>query len=318
MASTQELKESPEQAAQNDEKGDTKVAAEEGNDDDDAKNDTTASNENAKEVAEATAIQDSSEVASEPASSTGEDGDNQSEKKRAGAAALLIPSKPKKARTGYMIFQDNLREKGLSIEAGESWLKVVGQKWAAISDEEKEAFREMASKERDQVAELTEQRKKAILEAGLDPKDYDDNKDGKDGSKDAAGGLVFPVARIKRIAKLDPEVKNLSKEAIHLVVKAAELFTARLGQESTGVARIQNRRTLLPQDVAHVCKHVSAFTFLKDDIQDLVAQKLRDREENIASDGGAEKAPSKKEAQLEAAAAGSKPLTAYFGASTNK
>ncbi|KAL3897811.1 MAG: hypothetical protein SGARI_006831, partial [Bacillariaceae sp.] len=203
-------------------------------------------------------------------------------------------------------------------EAGESWLKVVGQKWAAISDEEKETFREMAAKEREQVAELTEQRKKAILEAGLNPNDFDDNKDGN-GLKDPAGGLVFPVARIRRIAKLDPEVKNLSKEAIHLVVKAAELFTAQLGQETTGVARIQNRRTLLPQDVAHVCKHVSAFTFLKDDIQDLVAQKVREREENNANtdDNGAGKSVSKKEAQLEAAAAGSKPLTAYFGASTN-
>ena len=197
----------------------------------------------------------------------------------------------------------------------------MGQKWAATSDEEKETFREMAAKEREQVAKLTEQRKKAILDAGLNPNDFDDNPNGKDGSKDAAGGLVFPVARIKRIAKLDPEVKNLSKEAIHLVVKAAELFTAQLGQETTGVARIQNRRTLLPQDVAHVCKHVSAFTFLKDDIQDLVAQKVREREENSnanADNGEVGKAVSKKEAQLEAAAAGSKPLTAYFGASTNK
>ena len=176
----------------------------------------------------------------------------------------------------------------------------------------------MAAKEREQVAELTEQRKKAILDAGLNPNDFDDTKDGKDGSKDAAASLVFPVARIKRIAKLDPEVKNLSKEAIHLVVKAAELFTAQLGQETTGVARIQNRRTLLPQDVAHVCKHVSAFTFLKDDIQDLVAEKLREREENSnGNDVGKEKAAPKTQVQNEAAAAGTKPLTAYFG-STNK
>lgn len=172
----------------------------------------------------------------------------------------------------------------------------------------------MAAKEREQVAALIEERNKAIKEAGLDPKDFDDDKDAKDGSKDASG-LVFPVARIRRIAKLDPEVKNLSKEAIHLVVKAAELFTAQLGQETAGVARIQNRRTLLPQDVAHVCRHVSSFQFLKDDIQDLVAQKVRQQEEsNAENGGGAGKNISKKDAQREAAAAGSKPLTAYFGA----
>ncbi|KAL3924849.1 MAG: hypothetical protein SGILL_000789, partial [Bacillariaceae sp.] len=178
-----------------------------------------------------------------------DDDDKNNDKKR--AASELIPSKPKKARTGYMIFQDNLRSKGgLTVDPGESWLKVVGQKWAAISPEEKDTFREMAAKEREQVSALIEERNNAIKEAGFDPKEFDDDKDAKDGSKDALG-LVFPVARIRRIAKLDPEVKNLSKEAIHLVVKAAELFTSSLGQETTGVARIQNRRTLLPQDVAH-------------------------------------------------------------------
>jgi hypothetical protein len=50
----------------------------------------------------------------------------------------------------------------------------------------------------------------------------------------------------------------------------------------------------------------------------LVAQKLKHNEENSADGNAGVKAASKKDAKLEAAAAGSKPLTAYFGASTNK
>jgi histone H3/H4 len=38
--------------------------------------------------------------------------------------------------------------------------------------------------------------------------------------------LVIPLARIKRIAKLDPEVKNIQKDAGILITKATELFIA--------------------------------------------------------------------------------------------
>ena len=38
--------------------------------------------------------------------------------------------------------------------------------------------------------------------------------------------LVLPLARIKRIAKLDPEVKNIQKDAGILITKATELFIA--------------------------------------------------------------------------------------------
>ena len=41
----------------------------------------------------------------------------------------------------------------------------------------------------------------------------------------------------------------------------------KLGLESVRVARLQNRRKLLPDDVAHVCSHREQFLFLKDDLQ---------------------------------------------------
>lgn len=130
---------------------------------------------------------------------------------------------------------------------------------------------------------------------------------------DSKDGLVFPVARIRKICKLDPEVRGLSKEALLLVTKCAELATAKLGTEAVRVARLQNRRKLLPEDVAHVCAHREQFLFLKDDVKDLV----RTMAEALSSDG---KAPGAKkgDAARDAAAVGSKPLTAYFGASNKK
>ena len=106
--------------------------------------------------------------------------------------------------------------------------------------------------------------------------------------------LVFPAAKVRKICKLDPEVKNVSREALQLIVKAAELFTTAIGKESVKVARFNNRRKLLPEDVAHVCVHRSAYTFLKDDVKDLVKWQRE----------AARKEKKQKEAAAAAAAAG--------------
>jgi DNA-directed RNA polymerase I subunit RPA43 len=199
----------------------------------------------------------------------------------------------------------------------------LGQQWAQIDQQEKGIYQQKAAKEREQVAAQLEEYNVALQKAGIQVEDLvdDDGKKKNSGPKDPLE-MVFPVGRIRKIVKLDPEVKNLSKEALQLVVKCAELFTANLGKETTGVARMQNRRKLLPQDIAHVCRHRDPFLFLKEDIQDLVVaqQQAKDQQEEENGEGtaaGIAKAPSKKDTMREAAASGSKPLTAYFGATRN-
>jgi DNA-directed RNA polymerase I subunit RPA43 len=198
----------------------------------------------------------------------------------------------------------------------------LGQQWAQIQQHEKELYQQKAAKEREQVAAQLEEYNKALLKAGIQLEDIvadDPEKKGRNSGPKDPLELVLPVARIRKIAKLDPEVKNLSKEALHLVVKCTELFTAKLGQETTGIARMQNRRKLLPQDVAHVCQHRDPFLFLKEDIQDLVAaqQIVKNQQEDENVDATTIKPLSKKDAIREAAASGSKPLTSYFGDARN-
>ena len=122
--------------------------------------------------------------------------------------------------------------------------------------------------------------------------------------------LVFPAARIRKICKLDPEVRGLSKEALMLVTKCAELATAKLGTETVKMARLQNRRKLLPEDVAHVCSHREQFMFLKEDVKDLV--------QSLASQAAEVEKPKKGDSAREAAAVGTKPLTAYFGGASKE
>ena len=177
--------------------------------------------------------------------------------------------------------------------------RALGQLWAALTPEEKEKYQVQAAEERERIAKELEEWKAAggVIEAN------NGASNGKDGN-----ALVFPMARIRKICKLDPEVRGLSKEALLLITKCAELATSKLGQESVRVAQLQNRRKLLPDDVANVCAHREQFLFLKEDVKDLVRDMA-------SSSTAANKAGAKKgDAARDQAAAGSKPLTSYFGA----
>lgn len=122
-------------------------------------------------------------------------------------------------------------------------------------------------------------------------------------STEAASSLVFPVARIRKICKLDPDVRGLSKEGLLLVCKAAELATAKLGKESVSVAQMQNRRKLLPDDVSQVCATREQFMFLREDISDLARQQMKE----------AAAASKAKSASKTSSMPQSKPLTDFFG-----
>lgn len=182
--------------------------------------------------------------------------------------------------------------------------------WGAMSDEEKLVYQQKAAEERERVAKELEAWKAAGGQIEVE----------SNGTTRDPNSLIFPIARIRKICKLDPEVKGVSKEAITLITKCAELATARLGMETVQVARIQNRRKLLPEDVANVCSNREQFTFLKDDVKDLLREQQQHHqqqqaasENNGCATGGTMKRKAADVAR-ETAAAGSKPLTSYFGA----
>lgn len=167
-----------------------------------------------------------------------------------------------------------------------------------MTDAEKLPYQQQAAKEREQVAAATEAWKAAGGVATID--------DCKTLDSTNNGSLIFPVARIRKICKLDPDVRGLSKEAVLLVTKAAELATARLGLECVKTASIQNRRKLLPEDVAQVCAAREQFLFLREDITDLHRQQQKEAStKTVTSSKGKSTVDS-------AAAKNSKPLTDYF------
>ena len=213
------------------------------------------------------------------------------------------PRPPKRARTAYFIFAESVRSQVQQDHQGvAAQAKAIGAKWQTLNDTEKDKFKQLALQEKEATAKAFQEYQEkygSLLESTAISNNASDSND-----------LVFPVARIRKIAKLDPEVKTLSKEALQLVVKSAELALAKLGHESVKVARLENRRTLMASDVALVCSHREAFRFLKDDIKDLTKALL---EQKNASNEADNTKSSKNQAMAEAAS-GTKPLTSYFGA----
>ena len=100
-------------------------------------------------------------------------------------------------------------------------------------------------------------------------------------------------------------MKNLSREAILLLAKASEMFTTKLGLETIRIAQVQNRRKLLPEDVADAVRVKDQFLFLKEDIRDIVRDQLEEKKLQLAT----RKLPESKRVKVTVG----KDLTAYFG-----
>jgi DNA-directed RNA polymerase I subunit RPA43 len=161
----------------------------------------------------------------------------------------------KKARTAYFVFAEERRPEVQSKYPGEgvaAYAKILGQLWSNLSTEEKQTYHEKAAAER----------KELLLK-----------QPSVENDPSSSSLLVLPLAKIKKIIKLDPEIKNISKEAVECIAKCAELFTIKLGKDTLSMAQIQNRRTILPQDVVEVCSTKDCYMFVREDLRDLAKEQ---------------------------------------------
>jgi len=214
-----------------------------------------------------------------------------------------VPIKVKKARTAYFMFADEKRPGVVSANPGEpvgTIAKRIGELWSRLTPEEKAVYQKRSIEEKEQVARETEILREAglLLDSTTAP-----------GPGTATSGFILPVNRIRKIVKLDPEVKGLSKEGIHLITKAGELFVAMLGKQTVQVATMQNRRKLIPDDVIQVCETKPQYMFLQEDIKHLVEEQ---KEEHKKKGKAAEEAKTKAASETNP---GVKPLTSFFAPS---
>lgn len=211
-----------------------------------------------------------------------------------------LASSLKKPRTAYFIFMGEKRPQVTTDYPSESvgsTARRIGQLWAALTPQQKEKYKIQATDERKRYNEAMSK--------------LDSVPSGKANSLkrpiDDEAAIILPLARIRKICRLDPEVRNISKEALLLITKAAEHFTQKLGKETAAMARMQkNRKTLLPGDILDVCSLKAPFYFLKDDIQDIIKdQSVEKKNKKLI-------APKETKKLIDSSGTGIKPLTSYF------
>jgi len=269
----------------------------------------------------------------------------------------IMTSPPKRSRTAYFIFMASKRSevKAHNPKATIGTIaKILGKQWKGLTPDQQTIYTHQAKLEKIQYLQLlklyqqqhpnistnTNTKSNAKLNANTSTNTNKNTNTNTNASLDQqAGVLSFPLARIRKICKLDPDVKGISKEAAMLVTKAAELFTARLGIDTLQMAQMQKRRKLMTQDVVDVTQLKETFHFLKEDLADLShAQKLKggaaihgniDANGTIDADGtidangtidadiiGSKNSTNRTTKQLSvkaaAAVANTKPLTSFF------
>ena len=168
--------------------------------------------------------------------------------------------------------------------------RATGELWAAATPGERKVYETQAAEERERVSRDIQR----LRDAGMWPESG--AADGNAGELDL-NELIFPIGRIRKICKLDPDVRGMSKESTMLITKAAELFCIKMGNECVTMAQMQNRRKLLPEDVVEVCSIKERFMFLKDEMKDLAKDQAKERKDKEREDvnGGGKKGGGKAE-----------------------
>jgi len=82
--------------------------------------------------------------------------------------------------------------------------------------------------------------------------------------EDGLKETTLPLARIKKVMKMDPDVKMISSDAPLLLSKACEIFISEVTSRSWMLAEINKRRTLQRVDVAGAVGQSDQFDFLID------------------------------------------------------
>ncbi|KAA0199233.1 hypothetical protein HAZT_HAZT000109 [Hyalella azteca] len=81
-------------------------------------------------------------------------------------------------------------------------------------------------------------------------------------------GLKFPLARVKKIMKADPDLHLASQDAVFLIAKATELFVEVVAESAHHHTMKANRKTISGRDVMSCIELIDALAFLDGALND--------------------------------------------------
>mmetsp|Transcript_298 Transcript_298/g.355 ORF Transcript_298/g.355 Transcript_298/m.355 type:complete len:350 (+) Transcript_298:125-1174(+) len=135
--------------------------------------------------------------------------------------------------------------------------KALGEKYRGISIEEKERLEGLAKAEKERYNREIQAAKANDLLSG------EDLHSSSSSSGAATTELSLPLGRVRKIVKLDNEVKAVNKEALVAIAKATELFIAYMGIRCTQTATQRGVRTVKDQDLVQTIHSLETMSFLR-------------------------------------------------------
>jgi histone H3/H4 len=138
--------------------------------------------------------------------------------------------------------------------------RVLAERYRNLSAAEKDRLETLVKLDKERYNREMEEAISYELELGV-ADNY--NKDRDKTLCEAPGSLSIPVGRVRKIVKLDDDVKNVSKEALSVITKATELFIAYLGVRCTNTSAQRGSRSVRETDLVKTIHTLSALDFLR-------------------------------------------------------
>ena len=232
-----------------------------------------------------------------------------------------------KYQSAWFIFTCEKRKTSEKVgnKVGEQ-MKQWSEEFKAMAPENKAVFEKRAAKEKEEYEKLlqityeselekVEQEGPAcVAESTNNNMSFNPNL----AQIDHAQPLILPLARVRKISKMDPGVKNVSKEAALSITKATELFVTFLALKGGQVAASRGAKSIMEKDFIHMIHTTSSLEFLKSDFP-------RRNDDDISRNKPAsslvaqnEKERMTKKSKMAEASKGSSSLTSFFGGGAKK
>jgi len=186
----------------------------------------------------------------------------------------MASSAPKRGPTAYFLFADSVREAvkaelqakadsgtGASgkeadpaAPAGAKKVSValvakgIGERWKALTDEEKARFKAAATTRAAAAAAAAAEAAEAAGPGESAPGAAADDPAASAPAPPLPGSSL-PLSVVRRLMLVDPDVKRVSAGAARAVAAAVEAAVAALARSSAAVAAASKRRTLRPADI---------------------------------------------------------------------
>lgn len=133
--------------------------------------------------------------------------------------------------------------------------KITGERWKALGEEERKIYEDEASKDKERFARENAEFSAQHAEPPVKSSAAEDDLN--------STALLLPPSRIKRLAKLDPEVGTVSKDATFALTLATELFIGALAADAGDVAKATKRKTIGDSDLLRVIHSDDSLSFLR-------------------------------------------------------